>query len=256
MSRGNRKVGLGVMGFAEMLITLGISYDSDEAVATADHVMACIAEASLGSSEEFGRERGVFPHWSESIHARDSRRVRNATRTAIAPTGTIGILAGTSAGIEPLFALAYRRSHVHDGQVFEEVNPLLGAQLRARGLDERRVLSAVIAQGTLEGVPGVPEDIERLFVTALQIPPERHLQVQAAFQRHVDNAVSKTVNLPQTAGPEAIAEVYRRAWRLGLKGVTVYRHGSKASQVLELGVADEAYHYDHSARCDSTECCL
>jgi len=256
LSRGNRKIGLGVMGFAEMLINLGISYDSDEAVATADQVMACIAEASLGSSEELGRERGVFPHWSESMHAKDGRRVRNATRTAIAPTGTIGILAGTSAGIEPLFALAYRRSHVLDGQVFEEVNPLLGAQLRARGLDERRVLSAVIAQGTLEGVPGVPEDIERLFVTALQIPPERHLQVQAAFQRHVDNAVSKTVNLPQTAGPEAIAEVYRRAWRLGLKGVTVYRYGSKASQVLELGVADEAYHFDHSARCDPTECRL
>ena len=256
VSRGNRKIGLGVMGFAEMLIKLGIPYDSDEAVATAGQVMACVAEAARRSSEELARERGVFPRWPESAYANGGLRLRNATRTAIAPTGTIGILAGTSPGIEPVFALAYRRTQVLGGQVLEEVNPLLRAQLRARGLDEGRILSAVVARGTLEGVPGVPEELERLFVTALQIPAERHLQVQAAFQHHVDNAVSKTVNLPQDAPPAAIAEVYRRAWRLGLKGVTVYRYGSKASQVLELGTADEAYHYDHLAKCDPTECRL
>jgi ribonucleoside-diphosphate reductase alpha chain len=256
VSRGNRKIGLGVMGFAEMLIMLGISYDSDEAVAMADQVMACIAEEARRESERLAAERGVFRHWSQSVYANHGPRLRNATRTAIAPTGTIGILAGTSAGIEPVFALAYRRTQVLGGQVLEEVNSLLGKQLQARGLDQRDILSAVVARGTLEGVPGVPEDIQRLFVTALQIPPERHLQVQAAFQRHVDNAVSKTVNIPQDAGPEAIAQVYRRAWQLGLKGITVYRYGSKSSQVLQLGVADEAYHYDHSAKCDPAECRL
>lgn len=256
VSRGNRKIGLGVMGFAEMLIRLGISYDSDGAVAAAGEVMACIAEAARLSSEELARERGVFPCWLESTYANGGPPLRNATRTAIAPTGTIGILAGTSPGIEPLFALAYRRTQVLGGQVLEEVNPLLLAELRARGLDEGRILSAVVAGGMLQGVPGVPEELERLFVTALQVPPERHLQIQAAFQRHVDNAVSKTVNLPQDAAAAVIAEVYRRAWCLGLKGVTVYRYGSKAGQVLELGATDEAYHYDHLAKCDPTECRL
>jgi ribonucleoside-diphosphate reductase alpha chain len=256
MSRGTRKIGLGVMGFAEMLIELGISYASAEAVATADHVMARIAEAARESSEALARERGVFPFWSQSIFAAGGPRIRNASRTAIAPTGTIGILAGTSAGIEPLFALAYRRSHVLEEQVLEEVNPLLGIHLRRRGLDERRVVSQVVARGSLDGVPGVPGDIQNLFVTALQVPWEQHLEIQAAFQRHVDNAVSKTVNLPHDSSPDTVAAVYRRAWELGLKGITIYRYGSRATQVLELGTEAETYHYDHAAKCDPTECRL
>jgi ribonucleoside-diphosphate reductase alpha chain len=253
-SRATRKIGLGVMGFAEMLIRLGISYDSDEAVAMADHVMGCIAEAALESSAELAEERGVFPLWPRSVPAAHSQRLRNAARTAIAPTGTIGILAGTSAGIEPLFALAYRRRHVLGEETLEEITPLLGAQLRERGLDERRVVSDVVARGQLAGVPGVPGDLERLFVTALQIPWERHLAIQAAFQRHVDNAVSKTVNLPADATPDTVAGVYRRAWELGLKGVTIYRYGSRTTQVLELGAGAEPYHYDHAAKCDPMEC--
>jgi len=256
MSRGTRKIGLGVMGFAEMLIELGISYASPEAVATADHVMARIAAAARESSEELARERGVFPLWSQSVYAAAGPPIRNASRTAIAPTGTIGILAGTSAGIEPLFALAYRRSHVLEDQVLEEVNPLLGVHLRRRGLDERTVVAQVVARGSLEGVPGVPGDFQDLFVTALQVPWEQHLEIQAAFQRHVDNAVSKTVNLPRDATPETVAAVYRRAWELGLKGITVYRYGSRETQVLELGTEAEPYHYDHAAKCDPTECRL
>jgi ribonucleoside-diphosphate reductase alpha chain len=255
-SRGTRKIGLGVMGFAAMLIRLGISYASGEAVATADHVMACIAEAARESSEALARERSVFPFWSRSVFATRGQRLRNAAQTAIAPTGTIGILADTSAGIEPLFALAYRRSHVLGEQVLEEVNPLLGIQLHRRRLDERRVVSEVIGRGTLDGVPGVPGDIRDLFVTALQISWEQHLRIQAAFQRHVDNAVSKTVNLPQDTSPETVASVYRRAWELGLKGITIYRYGSRATQVLELGAEAESYHYDHAAKCDPTECRL
>lgn len=180
--------------------------------------------------------------------------MRNATCTAIAPTGTIGIIAGTSASIEPLFALAYRRSGVLGGQTLQEVNPLLAEYLDRHGLDRSRVMAAVLERGRLADVEGVPEEAKRLFVTALEIPAERHLAMQAAFQRHVDNAVSKTINLPRGAAPLDVAQAYRRAWNLGLKGITVYRYGAKPAQVLELGAEEEPQHYDHASRCDPEEC--
>ncbi len=255
MSRGNRKIGLGVMGFAEMLVRLGISYDSDEAVATAGRVMGYINEAACRASTELAQARGVFPNWSGSLAQATGQRVRNATRTAIAPTGTIGIIADTSAGIEPLFALAYRRAHVLGDQVLQEVNPWLRQRLRHhRGLDEERILSEVMIRGSLRDVPGVPEEFRRLFVTALDIPAERHLQIQAAFQRHVDNAVSKTVNLPPDASRSDVANIFQRAWQLGLKGLTVYRYASKPTQVLQLGTREEAFQY--AAKCDPMECRL
>jgi ribonucleoside-diphosphate reductase alpha chain len=182
--------------------------------------------------------------------------VRNATRTAIAPTGTIGIIAGTSASIEPLFALAYRRSGVLGGETLEEINPLLVKALEHAGLDAQRVLAAVRERGRLAEVEGVPEALKRLFVTALEIPAERHLGMQAAFQRHVNNSVSKTINLPRETAPDDVARTYRRAWELGLKGVTIYRYGAKPAQVLELGVEEEPHHYDHASRCDPEECRL
>jgi ribonucleoside-diphosphate reductase alpha chain len=256
VSRSTRKVGVGVMGFAEMLLRLGISYDSDEAAALAGRLMRCINEQARRASADLGRTRGVFPAWPGSRAEAAGERLRNATTTAIAPTGTIGIIADTSAGIEPLFALAYRRAHVLGEQVLQEVNPWLREHLRARGLDVERILAEVMARGGLRDVPGVPEDLRRLFVTALDIPPERHLQIQAAFQRHVDNAVSKTVNLPQASTREAVAEVFRRAWRLGLKGITVYRYASKPTQVLELGAHEAAFQYTHASRCDPMECRL
>lgn len=269
-SRRTRKIGLGVMGFAEMLIRLGISYDSERAVDGAEHVMGIIEEESRAASRRLAELRGPYPAWPGSRHQEDGLRVRNATRTSIAPTGTISILADTTASIEPLFALAYRRAHVLEeetggpadsrgertGGKLATLNPLLGRELERRGLDRERIVERVRETGSLEGVAGVPEDLHRLFVTALEIPPERHLQVQAAFQRHTDNSVSKTINLPTSSDRNDVAGIYRRAWELGLKGITVFRHGSRSEQVVQLGSEEEPHEYEHGHQCDPTECRL
>ena len=256
MARGNRKIGLGVMGFADLLIRLGLSYDSDQAVELAEQLMHTIADEARATSQKLAEERGVFPNWRGSIYEHQGLRVRNATCTAIAPTGTISIIAGTSASIEPLFALAYRRRHTMGGESLTELNGLLLDYCAHHGLNTEKVIAEVYKSGRLAGVAGVPDEATRLFVTALDIPVERHLQMQAAFQRHVDNSVSKTINLPQEATSADVARAYRRAWELGLKGVTIYRYGSKDTQVLELGVGEEAFHYDHAPTCDPQECRL
>jgi ribonucleoside-diphosphate reductase alpha chain len=254
--RGNRKIGLGVMGFAELLIKLEIPYDSSAAVQTADDVMQFIAKEAQAASEELASQRGVFPNWQGSRHAEAGRRLRNATTTSIAPTGTIGILAGTSPSIEPLFALAYRREHVLGDQTLSELNPLFLEHARRRGFHTPQMEHELLRQGTLADVPGVPEDARRLFQTALEVPPEQHLRIQAAFQKHVENAVSKTINLPESASAEQIADIYRHAWELGLKGVTVYRYGSKGQQVQYLGAAETPQEREHFARCDPHDCKL
>ncbi len=254
MTRGNRKIGLGVMGFAEILIRLRISYDSEEAVQTADRIARFIALEAEKASIALAEERGVFHYWKGSALEAKGIRVRNATRTAIAPTGTIGIIAGTSPSIEPLFALAYRRSHVLGEQTLYEVNPLLLESLERHGLRAQEVLDRILQEGSIRDVAGIPEELKQLFVTALEITAEQHLKIQAAFQRHVDNSVSKTVNLPHEATVEDVARTYRLAWELGLKGITLYRYGSKSAQVLELGVGEEAHHYEYAARCDPGEC--
>ncbi len=256
MVRGNRKIGLGVMGFADMLVEMGLSYDSDEAVAFAGELMAFIGSEARAASEELASRRGVFPNWQGSLCEARGQRVRNATRTAIAPTGTIGIIADASAGIEPFFALAYRRSHVLGEQTLWEMNPMFLKCAARLGLAAEPLVEAVRRSGSLREATGVPDEFRRLFVTALEIPPERHLQIQAAFQRHVDNSVSKTINLPPTATPADIAHVYQRAWKLELKGITVFRYGSKPAQVLELGEGDEPHVHEHSSRCDPGECRL
>lgn len=253
-SLANRKVGLGVMGFAEMLILLGIPYASDRAVALADELMRCIDGEALAASHGLAHERGVFPNWEHSIYGREGLRLRNATRTSVAPTGTLSILAGTSASIEPIFALAYHRQHVPDGQSFVELNPLFLRYAREHCFYSERLVQGLLAQGTVAGVDEVPPAAKDLFQTALEIAAEDHLRIQAAFQQHTDNAVSKTINLPQSATAEEIASVYRRAWELGLKGITVYRYGSKGEQVLQLGMGETPDEHEHFARCDPHAC--
>ncbi len=256
MMRGNRKVGLGVMGFAELLILLGIPYASERAFQLAEELMQAINDEAKSASARLAQERGVFPNWEKSVYAERGERLRNATRTSIAPTGTIGIIAGTSAGIEPLFALAYRREHVLGGETLTELNPLFVRYAQDHGLDTERLVEQLRVHGTLAEIEAVPSEVRELFRTALEIAPEDHLRVQAAFQKHVDNAVSKTINLPHDATPEVIEQIYRRAWELGVKGVTVYRYGSKQQQVLNLGTGETPEEHEHFARCDPHACKL
>jgi ribonucleoside-diphosphate reductase alpha chain len=253
-TRATRKIGLGVMGFAECLIQLGVSYASQEAVVWADRLMRFIADEARAVSRELANERGAFPAWSASVHAERGDVRRHATLLSIAPTGTLGILAGTSAGIEPLYALAYRRTHTLGGEPLLELNPIFQRWATQQRMDTRELVRAVAVAGTLTGVAGVPEAARDLFVTATELDVDRHLAVQHAFQRHVDNAVSKTINLPEAAPARAVADAYMKAWRLGLKGVTVYRAGSRAQQVLTLGIGEEPAAHEHFARCDAAAC--
>lgn len=271
--RGNRKIGLGVMGFAEMLIQLGLPYASSEAVSLAEKLMKFIADQAATASETLANERGVFPYWEQSVFAElnsssvpfpgvsigvdvpSPRRRRNATLTSIAPTGTIGIIANTSASIEPLFALAFHRRAL-DEQVLIELNPLFVRYAKEHGFWSTELADEVHMRGSLLGSNLVPAEVLRLFCCALEIAPVDHLRVQAAFQKHVDNAVSKTINLPHSATIQDVADIYWRAWQMGLKGVTVYRYGSHGQQVLELGTGETAEQYDHFARCDPHACKL
>ena len=250
----NRKIGLGVMGFAELCILLGISYASEQALRLADGLMRFISSEAAKASTLLAQERGSFPNWTESIYARTNWLLRNATQTSIAPTGTIGIVADTSSGIEPLFALAYRRINVLDRQTLTEFNPLFVRYLEKKNLASQSVLDAVGHTGRIDNEVDVPEDMRRLFVTALDIAPEHHVRIQAAFQRHVDNAVSKTVNLPNDATPTDVAKVYGLAYQLGCKGVTVFRYGSRKERLLELGLGESVHEREHFAKCDPAAC--
>ena len=227
-----RKIGLGVMGFAEMLIEMNISYSSVEAIRMAEEVMSFISKHAQEESARLGEERGSFPSFEESRLRRWSA-MRNATVTTIAPTGTISIIAGTSSGIEPLFALAFVR-HVLEGARLLEVSPLFERTAQARGIYTSDLKRELVSKGSVQDMAGMPQDMKDLFVTALDIPPEQHVRIQAAFQKYTDNAVSKTVNLPADATISDVLNVYNLAYDLGCKGVTVFRYGSR-SQVLYLG---------------------
>jgi ribonucleoside-diphosphate reductase alpha chain len=231
-SMQSRKIGLGVMGFAEMLILMNISYNSQEAVRLAEDLMKFISQAAREASALLGEERGSFPLFEES-KLQSWKAMRNATVTTIAPTGTISIIAGTSSGIEPLFALAFVR-RVLEGSRLLEVSPLFEDAAEARGIYSPEMKAELARKGTAADISGVPQDLKDLFVTALDIPPEQHVRIQAAFQKYTDNAVSKTVNLPESATVSDVLRVYRLAYDLGCKGVTVFRYGSR-SQVLYLG---------------------
>ena len=227
-----RKIGLGVMGFADMLILLNISYNSREAVAMAEEVMKFITERARAESALLGEARGSFPLFEES-RLKKWGAMRNATVTTIAPTGTISIIAGTSSGIEPLFALAFVRN-VLEGAHLLEVSPLFEQTAIARGIYTPDLKAELARKGSVQDIDGVPQDLKDLFATALDIPPEQHVRIQAAFQKYTDNAVSKTVNLPAEATVSDVLNVYNLAYDLGCKGVTVFRYGSR-SQVLYLG---------------------
>lgn len=252
----NRKIGLGVMGFAEVCILLGVSYSSDAALALASDVMSFIAREARATSERLAEQRGVFPNWERSVFAKRNLRVRNATQTSIAPTGTISIIAGTSSSIEPLFALAYRRRNVLDGQPLVEFNPFFLRYLEGNRLDSRELLESVLQTGRLPDGAGLSRRSRELLRTALEISPEQHIRIQAAFQQHVGNAVSKTVNLPESATAQDIARAYTLAHELKCKGITVFRYGSKSYQVLELGVDEAPYEREHFAKCDPGACRL
>jgi ribonucleoside-diphosphate reductase alpha chain len=240
MTRSNRKIGLGIMGFADMMIKLGIPYNTDEAVSAGREIMKFIDTEAKAASESLAKERGVFPNWGGSRYDKDgSREMRNATVTTIAPTGTLSIIAGCSSGIEPLFAVSYVRT-VMDNDELIEVNPYFAAVAKERGFYSDELLKRIAHHGTVADMAEVPEDVRRLFVTAHDIEPVWHVKMQAAFQEYTDNAVSKTVNFSHDAKVKDVEEVYRLAYSLGCKGVTIYRDGSKDEQVLSTGRTKEA----------------
>jgi len=238
MSRRSRKIGLGVMGFADMLIKLDIPYDSEEALEVATGIMRFMSEEACKASVELAEGRGVFPAFSGSVYdVPGGPRVRNATRTTIAPTGTLSIIAGCSSGIEPLFALSYVRN-ILDGDQLVEVNPYFEEAARKEGFYSEELMQQLADGARLGEVEGVQDKVRRLFVTAHEISPEWHVRMQAAFQKSTDNAVSKTVNFPREATREDITRVYTLAYDEGLKGITIYRDRSRDAQVLTTGRVD------------------
>ena len=241
----NRKVGLGVMGFADLLIRLGLPYHSPEALRFAARLMRFVHNESLQASAVLARERGVFPNFVRSLYARKNLRVRNATVNTIAPTGTISIIAGCSSGIEPLFAVSFVRNVLSGTKLFE-VNPIFEEIAKNRGFYSKEMVARVAQSGSLQKIKGIPQDVKRIFVTAFDVTAEQHLQVQAAFQRYSDNSVSKTINLPNEATVEDVRKIYLLAYRMKCKGITIYRYGSKEEQVLSFGSKEKDQPTFHS----------
>ncbi|HWQ58960.1 MAG TPA: vitamin B12-dependent ribonucleotide reductase [Clostridia bacterium] len=229
-----RKIGLGVMGFADMLYKLGIPYNSEEGIKAANAVMCFIDERAHEASIELAKKRGPFPLYEKSSLAKAARPYRNATCTTIAPTGTISIICGASSGVEPLFALSFVRN-VMDNDELPQVDPYFAEVARREGFYSDALMRRIAREGTLAHIEEVPEHVRRVFVTAHDISPKFHIRMQSAFQRHTDNAVSKTVNFRHDATREEVAEVFTLAYKLGCKGVTIYRDGSREDQVLYVG---------------------
>ncbi len=235
LARGNRKIGLGVMGWADMLIKMGIAYDSDEAVALGEKVMGYIDAEGKAASRKLAEERGAFPNFAGSIYdTPEGGPIRNATVTTIAPTGTLSIIANCSSGVEPLFAVSYVRT-VMDNDRLIEVNPMFEEIAVKRGFYSQDLMALIADHGSVHDIDEVPEDVQRVFVTAHDIEPVWHVRMQAAYQKHTDNAVSKTVNFANEATAGDVRRVYDLAHELGVKGVTIYRDGSKENQVLSTG---------------------
>jgi ribonucleoside-diphosphate reductase alpha chain len=232
MTYANRKIGLGVMGWADMLIALGIPYNSEQAITLGEKVMAFINDEGHAASMALAAERGAFPNFEGSIFTRQGKPpIRNATVTTIAPTGTISIIANTSSGIEPIFAVSFVRQ-VLDNNILVEVHPLFERMAKESGVYSDALMEKIAEHGTIQGITEIPAELRRLFVTAHDITPDDHIRMQAVFQKNTDNAVSKTVNFPKTATIEEVRKVYELAYQLDCKGVTIYRDGSRKNQVL------------------------
>lgn len=227
----NRKIGLGVMGFADMLIKLGIGYNCPQAVGFARKLMRFIHQQSSAASAALAKQRGVFPNFERSVYARDNLRLRNATVNTIAPTGTISIIAGCSSSIEPLFAISFVRNVLSGTKLFE-TNALFEQAAKKEGIYNKSILSEISRKGSLQNIGAIPHELKQLFVTAFDIKPREHLAIQSAFQKYTDNAVSKTINLLANSTVDDVRDIYLMAHKLKCKGITVYRYGSKAGQVL------------------------
>jgi ribonucleoside-diphosphate reductase alpha chain len=238
--KSNRRIGLGIMGWADLLFIMGIPYDSPDAITLAERLMSFVKEKSHDQCSKLAEERGPFPNWSHSIY-REVRPMRNSTVTTIAPTGTISMIAGCSSGIEPIFALAFQhRVKQSDGErVLTFVNETFEQIAKARGLYSEALKEEIAKRGSLHGIPGIPEEAARVFKTSHEIGFEWHVRHQAAFQRYTDNGVSKTINLPNDASEEDVAAAYKLAWELGCLGITVFRDGCKGEQVLHVGLKDK-----------------
>ncbi|MBN2546873.1 MAG: adenosylcobalamin-dependent ribonucleoside-diphosphate reductase [Spirochaetes bacterium] len=234
ITKANRKIGLGVMGFADLLIKLKIPYNSKKAILTANKIMKFLNQNSIYYSMKLAEERGVFPNYDKSIFYKKDLKLRNATLNTIAPTGTISILAGCSSGIEPLFGLIYFRNVLSGSKLFE-ANKDFEESLAERGINAADIYKQIIEQGSIKKIKVIPEDIKDLFVTSFDISPLDHLKIQAEFQKFTDNSVSKTINLPPDASLEDIKHVYLSAYKMKCKGITIYRYGSKENQVLSFG---------------------
>jgi ribonucleoside-diphosphate reductase alpha chain len=235
MAKGNRKIGLGVMGLAHFLIRLGIPYNSQKALEVVRGIMSFIQHQARERSAELARERGVFPNYKGSIYDRPGgMSLRNATVTTIAPTGTLSLLANCSSGIEPLFAIQYARRALEDME-FQIIDPLFIELGKEEGFFNRELIQSIAEGATLQELPNIPKHIKELFVTSFEISPLWHIKIQAAFQEYTDNAVSKTINFPRDATKEEIEEAFLMAYQERCKGITIYRSGSKGDQVLTCG---------------------
>jgi ribonucleoside-diphosphate reductase alpha chain len=253
MTKSNRKIGLGVMGFADMLLMLGVRYDSEEAINLAEKVMKFVLDESRRASERLAGERGAFANFNGSIYDRPGAKpLRNATLITIAPTGTLSIIANSSSGIEPIFAITYIRN-IMDNTKLIEVHPYFQQVAEQRGFYTPELMNLIAQKGTIRGIPEIPEDVQQLFVTAHDIEAIWHIRMQSAFQKYTNNAVSKTVNMPSDATLEDARTIYMLAYRSGCKGVTIYRDKSREEQVLNKPSSPESQDKKVSAATSKTK---
>ncbi len=234
ITHGNRKIGLGVMGYADMLLKCNIPYNSRKAILFSKKLMGFIHQKSINASIELARGRGVFPNFNKSIYAKKNIKIRNATVNTIAPTGTISIIANCSSGIEPLFGVSFMRNVMSGTEMFE-INPIFEKVAGEKGFNKKEIFSKIIKTGSIQNIDLIPPDIKKIFVTTFDISPKDHLMTQASFQKYTDNSVSKTINLPKEASIQDVKEIFISAYKLKCKGITIYRYGSKNNQVLSIG---------------------